>query len=83
MFANYDMVETVGTLLDPDFSNQKKWDAEQWETYCRAVLMALRNYVEEGYRGHSYTLYRAKGYLENVVVDLYKLDGVANSRVVP
>lgn len=79
MFSNYDMVETIGTLLDPDFAGQKEWDAEQWGAYCRAVLMALRNYVEDGYRGHSYVLYRAKGYLEHAVFDLYKLDGVANS----
>ena len=79
MFSNYDMVETIGTLLDPDFAGQKEWDAEQWGAYCRAVLMVLRNYVEDGYRGHSYVLYRAKGYLEHAVFDLYKLDGVANS----
>lgn len=79
MFSNYDMVETIGTLLDPDFAGQKDWDAEQWGAYCRAVLMALRNYVEDGYRGHSYVLYRAKGYLQHAVFDLYKLDGVANS----
>jgi hypothetical protein len=79
MFSNYDMVETIGTLLDPDFAGQKEWDAEQWGAYCRAVLMALRNYVEDGYRGHSYVLYRAKGNLEQAVFDLYKLDGVSNS----
>ena len=79
MFSNYDMVETIGTLLDPDLPGQKEWGAEQWGAYCRAVLMVLRNYVEEGYRGHSYVLYRAKGYLEHAVFDLYKLDGVANS----
>lgn len=79
MFSNYDMVETIGTLLDPDFTGQKEWDADQWGAYCRVVLMALRNYVEDGYRGHSYVLYRAKGYLEHAVFDLYKLDGVANS----
>ncbi|HEY0887509.1 MAG TPA: hypothetical protein VGE20_19595 [Ramlibacter sp.] len=79
MFANYEMVETIGTLLDPNFADQKEWDAEQWGAYCRAVLMALRNFVEDGYRGHSYVLYRAKGYIEHAVFDLYKLDGVANS----
>jgi hypothetical protein len=79
MFSNYDMVETIGTLLDPDFAGQKEWDAEHWGAYCRAVLTALRSYVEDGHRGHSYALYQAKGYLEHAVFDLYKLDGVANS----
>lgn len=78
MFSDYEMAETVGTLLDPDFAGQKEWDSEQWGAYCRAVLMTLRNYVEEGYSGHSYVLYHAKGYLERAVFDLYKLDGVAN-----
>lgn len=78
MFSNYEMVETIGTLLDPEFTGQKEWDAEQWAAYCRAVLMTLRNYVEDGYGGHSYALYRAKGYLEHAVFDLYKLDGVEN-----
>jgi hypothetical protein len=78
LFSNYEMIETIGTLLDPEFKGQKDWDAEQWGAYCRAVLMALRNYVEDGYSGHSYALYRAKGYLEHAVFDLYKLDGVAN-----
>lgn len=79
MFSNYDMVETIGTLLDPEFGSQREWDAEQWDAYCRAVLMVIRNYVEEEYRGHSYVLYRAKGYLEHAVSDMYKLDGLANS----
>ncbi len=79
MFSNYDMVETIGSLLDPDSAHREEWDAEQWSAYCRAVLMVLSNYIEEGYSGHSYVLYRAKGYLELAVFDLYKLDGVANS----
>ena len=41
--------------------------------------MALRNYVEDGYRGHSYVLCRALGCLEHAVFDLYKLDGAASS----
>lgn len=61
MFSNYDMVETIGTLLDPDIYGKKDWDAEQWEAYCRVVLMTFRSYVEEGHSGHSFVLYRAKG----------------------
>ena len=78
MFSNYEMVETISTLLDPEFTGPKKWDADQWGAYCRAVLMTFRNYVEDGYSEHSYVLYRAKGYLKHAVSDLYKLDGVAN-----
>ncbi|WP_399697546.1 hypothetical protein [Xenophilus sp.] len=78
MFANYDMVETIGTMLDPDISRKSEWDAEQWEAYCRIVLMTFRNYVQEGYGGHSFALYRAKGYIEHAASDLYKLNGLAS-----
>ncbi|WYX16185.1 hypothetical protein WJ974_06725 [Achromobacter xylosoxidans] len=74
MFANYKMVETIGSLLDPDPSGQREWDAAQWEAYCRVALMTLRTYVNEGYGGHSFVLYRAKSYIENSVFDLYTLN---------
>ena len=79
MFSNYEMVETIGTLLDPDLYSKRTWDAAQWDAYCRMVLMTFRSYVEEGYRGHSFVLFRAKHYIAHAVSDLYKLNGVANS----
>lgn len=79
MFSNHQMVEAIGTLLDPDIRDQGKWDATQWKAYCRVVLMTLRDYVEKDSGNHSFVLYRAKGYIEKAASDLYKLDGVANS----
>jgi len=79
MFSNHEMVEAVDTLLDPDIMGKSKWDADQWEAYCRIVLMTFRDYVENGYGNHSFTLYRAKGYIEHAAMDLYKLNGVASS----
>jgi hypothetical protein len=79
MFSNYQMVEDIGTLLDPDLAAKNKWDAAQWKAYCRIVLMTFRDYVEHEYGGHSYVLYRAKSFIEHAASDLYKLDGVANS----
>ena len=79
MFANYKMVEAIGTLLDPDILGQGKWDAGQWEAYCRVVLMTFCDYVEKGFWNHSFVLYRAKGYIEHAVSDLYKIDGIASS----
>lgn len=78
MFSNYQMVEAIGTMLDPDYPDSSKWDAVQWEAYCRAVLMTFRSYVEEGYGGHSFVLYRAIGNIERIASDVYKLNGVAN-----
>ncbi|WP_354678967.1 hypothetical protein, partial [Cupriavidus plantarum] len=79
MFANYEMVETIGSLLDPDIYGKREWDAAQWEAYCRAVLMAFRSYVNEGNGGHSFVLYRAKGYIEHAASDLYTLNEHTNA----
>lgn len=79
MFANYEMVETIGTLLDPDIYGKGEWDATQWEAYCRVVLMTFSSYVKEGHGGHSYVLYRAKGYIENAASDLYTLNKLPNT----
>ncbi|WP_314911998.1 hypothetical protein [Cardiobacterium hominis] len=79
MFSNYEMVETIGTLLDPDPYSKRTWDAAQWGAYCRMVLMTFRSYVEEGHRSHSFVLFRAKENIEYALFDLYKLNGVANS----
>ena len=79
MFSNYRMVECIGTLLDPDISGKTQWDATQWEAYCRVVLMTFQDYVENHFGMHSYVLFRANGYIESAVSDLYKLNGMANS----
>ncbi|MEY3788735.1 MAG: hypothetical protein RLZ75_2943 [Pseudomonadota bacterium] len=78
MYANYRMVEDIGTLLDPDFSESKEWDASQWEAYCRIVLMTFRSYVMDGYGQHSFVIYRAKSKIEHSVFDLYKLNGITD-----
>ncbi|KDC59996.1 hypothetical protein L512_5190 [Bordetella bronchiseptica MBORD624] len=79
MFANYEMVETIGSLLDSDIYGKGEWDAAQWEAYCRVVLMTFRSYVNEGYGGHSSVLYRAKGYIENAASDLYTLNELTSA----
>ncbi|MDB5989457.1 MAG: hypothetical protein JWQ10_860 [Herbaspirillum sp.] len=79
MFANHEMVETIGTLLDPDIYGKREWDAAQWKAYCRIVLMTFRSYVKEGYGGHSLVLYRAKGYIENAASDLYTLNELTSA----
>jgi len=78
MFSNYNMVETVGSLLAPDFRALRGWDSSQWEAYCRIVLMTLRDYVEKEYWEHSTALYGAKDNIEQAVSDLHKLNGVAS-----
>lgn len=79
MFTNYEMVATIGTLLELDIYGRRKWDAAQWEAYCRVVLMTFSSYVKEGYEGHSLVLYRAKIYIENAASDLYTLNEFPNT----
>ncbi len=79
MFSNYQMVEAIGTLLDPDLSEMKRWEADQWKAYCRIVLMTFRDYVTCSLWNHSFVLYRAKGYIERAAGDLYKLNGSSTS----
>ena len=78
MFSNYSMVETIGTMLDTDYAGRSKWDAEQWEAYCRIVLITFKNYVEIGNQTHSYTLYRAFDDIKYAAMDLYKLNSIPN-----
>ena len=78
MFSNHRMVEVIGTLLDTDIWEKRRWDAEQWEAYCRVVLLTFQDYVGQEFGHHSFVLYRAKGYIEHAVMDLYKLNAVSN-----
>lgn len=77
MFSNYRMVETIGTLLDPDLWKKDKWDSVQWEAYCRVVLMTFRDYIEKEFWSHSFVLYRAFENIKNATSDLYKINGIA------
>jgi len=79
MFSNYEMVETIDTMLDVDLSSSRKWDSGQWEAYCRVVLLTLRDYVKRGNGAHSYVLYRAFAIIQYAANDLYKLNGAAIS----
>jgi hypothetical protein len=74
MFANYYMVETIGTLLDPGIYGRSKWAAAQWRAYCRLTLMTFSSYVNEGYGGHSFVLYRAMSHIQGATSDLYTLN---------
>lgn len=76
MFSDYDLVESVGTLLDPDYEYVRKWDKDQWEAYCRVVLLVIAGYIKAKESRHSYVLYRALGLIENSTIDLSKLNGL-------
>lgn len=78
MYSNYKMVEAIDHMLEPDIWGREKWDAEQWEAYCRIVLIVFRDYSAKYFGQHSSVLYRAKGYIEFATFDLYQINGVEN-----
>ena len=75
LFADFQMVELIGTMLDPELEEMWRWDASQWDAYCRSVLMVLRAHVKLGAVGHSFVLRRSLGNIEHATSDLYMLDG--------
>lgn len=79
MFANHLMVETVGTLLDPDMSGKWKWSSAQWKAYCRLVLITIHGCTDKASLHNSSSLICAKSYIESATSDLYKLNGMAGT----
>ena len=46
LFSNYDMTK-IGTTLLLEIPSEPKWGNDQWEAYCRIVLMTLKGYDPE------------------------------------
>ncbi len=79
IYGNYVLVEAlasnVASPLDIDFEERWAWDAKQWEAYCRATLITLKDCLEKGYGSqNSYALNRAMHDIEDAYHDLYKLN---------
>lgn len=75
LFSNYELVATVGRMFEPDWRERRKWDADQWEAFYRAVLMTLEDYVKNHSHEHSAVLYSAMKHSEEAVYDLHRLNG--------
>lgn len=76
MFADYKMVEGVGTLLTPDILGQWKWDAYKWKAYCRIVLMVFSDKIDNDVWGPSFSLSQALGHIGEATFGLYKINGM-------
>lgn len=76
MFADYKMVEGVGTLLTPDILGQWKWDAYKWKAYCRIVLMVFSDKIDSGVWGPSFSLSQALRHIGEATYGLYKINGM-------
>ena len=78
MFSSHAMAAAVGTLLDPDFRERERWVSSQWNAYCRAILMTLRDYADKAVRSRSSVFSTAFSNIEDSVRDLYQLDGMTD-----
>lgn len=78
LYGNYRTLESIGSLLDVDFTNKHGWDASTWEAYCRITLIAIRGQMEAKAWSHSYSIYRALDHIESMSRDLFKLNGQEN-----
>lgn len=79
MYGNYALVEALATNgdspLDIDFEEQWAWDGKQWEAYCRATLMTMKDCLAKGCGSqNSYALNRDMHNIESAFQDLYKLN---------
>ncbi len=79
VYGNYLLVEALASNfaspLDIDFKEQWAWNAKQWEAYCRATLITIKDYLENGYGSqNSHALKRAISNIESAYRDLYKLN---------
>ena len=76
IFKNFEMIESIRSLLDPDGVKMMKWDSEQWEAYCRITLLALEDYAAKGFPHEVHLFSRAKDHLVSAARDIYQLNGI-------
>jgi len=82
VYGNSGLVEALATNgispLDVNFEEQWAWDAKQWEAYCRATLITLKDNLENG-SSESFALNRAMHDIESAYRDLHKLNDAPSS----
>jgi len=84
VYGNYQVVHALGdnlaSPLEIHYEEIYSWTPNQWKAYCRAVLITLKNYLQEGWGSeHSPpVINRAFSNLNMAFRDAYKLDGVAD-----
>ena len=76
IFSNFELVESVNTLLDVDFKKHQNWDSSQWDAYSRMALLTYTDYIQREFYQHSTTLARARGVIKQAANNIYKLNDV-------
>ncbi|UJB19583.1 MULTISPECIES: hypothetical protein [Lysobacter] len=79
LYGNFAMVDALGQVFDVDHREQQRWDADQWATFCRLVLVTFRDYIESGMgHQHSFVLFRVIHDIQAAVGGLHKINGTTS-----
>lgn len=76
MFSDHEMVEKIGSMFELDLWGEHSFETPQWEAYCRIVMMAYEDKVNNNFWGGSRSLWSAGTNIQRAVFDLYKLNGI-------
>lgn len=84
VYGDYELIHALELIgpspLDITWDTSIRWDAAQWTAYARAITACMEGYLRSRYKEmHSTTLYRALGYYERCVSDLYTLNDFEGS----
>lgn len=76
LYGNYELVDSLGHVFDVDYRERQRWDAAQWETFCRLVLATFRDYIESGAgQQHPSVLFQVVHDIQSSIVGLHKING--------
>ncbi len=79
MFGNYRLVEAT-RALDADYRECQRWTPDQWDAYCRAVLVTFEDFAKSASPWqHSFAMHNAIDRIARSTNDLFRLNGVASS----
>lgn len=79
IFSDRKIVERIDSLFDQNYKAVRSWDSEQWEAYCRVLLVSFEASISSGiWNSPSYFL-RALDRIVNSLSNLYTLDGITGS----
>ncbi|WP_205752969.1 hypothetical protein [Cupriavidus oxalaticus] len=74
LYGNYALIDSLDDVFDVDYQERNQWGWQQWEAYCRLVMMAFRNYASSKLIwNHSTVLFRAFDTIGNSIGDLSHL----------
>lgn len=76
LYGNYALVDSLDQVFDVDYRETQRWSADQWEAFCRLVLVTFKSYIESGAgHQHSFVLFRVVDGIQRSISDLHKING--------